>query len=86
MTNGEATITAANGDQLDFTFTGSSVETANGFDDTIDYTITGGTGRFASATGGGVIHSTDEAPISPTEVPFVFNLEGVISTVGSGKK
>jgi hypothetical protein len=84
--NGVATITAASGDQLDLTFTGSGVKTANGFNDTIDYTITGGTGRFAGATGSGVIHSTDEAPISPTEIPFVFDLEGVISTVGSSKK
>jgi hypothetical protein len=86
MEKGEATLTAASGDQLDLTFTGSSVKTANGFDDTIDYTITGGTGRFARASGSGVIHSTDEAPISPTQIPFVFDLEGVISTVGSSEK
>jgi hypothetical protein len=86
MENGEATLTAANGDQLDLTFTGTSVRTANGFDDTIDYTITGGTGRFTGASGSGVIHSTDQTPISPTEIPFTFDLEGVISTVEPGKK
>jgi hypothetical protein len=85
MENGKATITAANGDQLDLAFTGTSKRTANGFDDTIDYTITGGTGRFTGASGSGVIHSTDETPISPTEIPFTFDLEGVISTVGSSK-
>jgi hypothetical protein len=84
--NGKATLTAAKGDQLDLSFTGSSVTTANGFDDTINYTITGGTGRFAEASGSGVIHSTDQTPISPTEIPFTLDLEGVISKAGPDRK
>jgi hypothetical protein len=84
LENGEATITAANGDQLYLDFTGMGVLVApHQFQDTINYTIEGGTGRFEDASGSGVINSTDETPISATEIPFVFDLVGVISTVGS---
>jgi hypothetical protein len=85
VTGGTATITAANGDRLFLAFSGTGVRTGpSQFDDTLSYTITGGTGRFGGASGSGVIHSTDE-PSTPTgQVPFVFDLEGVISTVGSG--
>jgi hypothetical protein len=82
--DGQATITAANGDEIFIAYSGTGVPTANGFNDTFSYTITGGTGRFSGASGSGVITSTDE-PGTPTHVPFVFDLEGVISTVGSSK-
>jgi hypothetical protein len=83
VVEGHATITAANGDTLTLDYTGVGSRTANGFDDTFGFVITGGTGRFAGATGFGMIHSSDD-PGTPTQVPFTFNLEGVISTVGSG--
>ena len=51
---GHAVITAANGDELEFDFGGTAVTDATGnitFDG--DWTITGGTGRFGDAQGGG---------------------------------
>lgn len=81
VSDGQATIIAANGDSLSLTFNGSGVRTLYGFEDTFNYTITGGTGRFTGASGSGVIHSTNEAG-TPTQVPFSSNLEGVISMVG----
>jgi len=49
---GAFTITAANGDQLSGTFTGQGVPAGAGASSiTEDMTITGGTGRFAAATG-----------------------------------
>ncbi|MGE5754600.1 MAG: hypothetical protein ACM35G_02620, partial [Planctomycetaceae bacterium] len=83
VSDGRATITAANGDQLDLRFTGLGDLTANGFNDTFRYTITGGTGRFAGASGGGNIDSTNEPHTIPTQVPFLLDLEGVIATVKS---
>ena len=54
-TTGTATFVAANGDQLFATQTGSGTSTGIGVGETIDvtnvYTITGGTGRFADASG-----------------------------------
>jgi hypothetical protein len=48
---GHAVLTAANGDQLYATFTGTGV-VAGGVATVVEtYTITGGTGRFAGATG-----------------------------------
>jgi hypothetical protein len=82
--DGRATITDAAGDQLFLVFGGAGVFTEpSQFDDTFVYTVTGGTGRFAGASGDGFIQSTDE-PGTATEVPFVFNLDGVALTVGSG--
>jgi hypothetical protein len=82
VTDGRATITDADGDQLFLAFGGAGVLTGPGqFDDTFVYTVTGGTGRFAGAVGGGVIQSTDE-PGTATEVPFTFDLNGIVLTVG----
>jgi hypothetical protein len=48
---GEVTITAANGDELTFWFEGSlNAATGEGWG---DFWFTGGTGRYANATGGG---------------------------------
>jgi hypothetical protein len=69
--DGQATITAANGDQLSCSFTGSGYSTANGFNDTFSYAITGGTGQFTGVNGSGHIHSTDIPPTGPTQVPFI---------------
>lgn len=85
VTDGKATITAANGDQLNIAFSGTGIRTGpSQFDDTFSYTIIGGTGRFEGAGGSGVIHSTDEPSTSTGEVPYTFDVDGVISTVGSG--
>jgi len=49
-------FTAANGDEIDADITGGRVNelcAGGGFEIIIDYTIMGGTGRFAGATGGG---------------------------------
>ena len=58
--DGQATLTAANGDMLFATYTGGSSDVAGfpvvGFMDT--FTITGGTGRFANASGGGTESGT----------------------------
>ena len=82
--DGRATITDAAGDHLFLVFGGAGVFTEPcQFDDTFDYTVTGGTGRFAGARGDGFIRLTDE-PGTATEIPFVFNLDGVVLTVGSG--
>lgn len=59
--NGQLTIVAANGDELRATYHGTLVpsplppfSTING-----SYTITGGTGRFSGATGGGTLGGTE---------------------------
>lgn len=92
---GTLTITAANGDKLNLSYTGAGTlistpaQLQQGivrFNDTFHYTITGGTGRFEGATGSGVILAVDGVPQSPGLEPFAFNLDGVISTVGSGHK
>ena len=70
-------FTAANGDQLFSTVVGGfiSPNTATG-----TYTFTGGTGRFANATGGA------EFVIStPDGVHFSVEFNGTLSSVGSNK-
>jgi hypothetical protein len=82
--DGRATIADAAGDQLFLVFGGAGVFTKpSQFDDTFAYTVTGGTGRFVGASGDGFIRSTDK-PGTATEFPFVFNVDGVVVTVGSG--
>ena len=48
---GSAVIVAANGDELFGTFSGSGTNTASGSQGTVTTTVTGGTGRFESASG-----------------------------------
>jgi hypothetical protein len=50
VTNGVATLVAANGDEVHMTYDGQTVALAPQTLD-LDYVITGGTGRFASAEG-----------------------------------
>src|SRR6266540_2989665 len=54
------TITAANGDQVSIAGNGVSCPGSdqNVFQDTVHFTITGGTGRFAEASGSGTIQTT----------------------------
>jgi hypothetical protein len=85
--DGEATVTAANGDQLFLSFMGAGVRTINGFNDTFLYEVVGGTGRFAGASGTGPILSSDKGVSAPfvdgrghlvETSPFVFDLSGVL--------
>jgi hypothetical protein len=55
---GAATFTAANGDTLTATIDGQATPTSPGMLSIVEnYTITGGTGRFAGATGTFTLHS-----------------------------
>ena len=71
----EATQVAANGDKLFLTYQGAFID-ADG-DSVGTFRITGGTGRFAGASGSGTFVSLDGGD----EV----SERGTISTVGSGK-
>jgi hypothetical protein len=73
---GSVTITAANGDQLTFDYTGFlNAETGEG---TGTFTFTGGTGRFADATGGGTFDAFIDLSL-PTDQPMTVTLDGKIS-------
>jgi hypothetical protein len=83
VTGGTETTIATDGDELFLAFSGFGVRIGPGqFSDTFIYTITGGTGQFKNARGSGVIHSTDGQGTG-SQVPFVFDLAGVISA-GNG--
>jgi len=77
---------AANGDEISGTFEGymCPTETPGVYDNHETAEITGGTGRFANATGhfelGGQLDFTTTPP------SFVLPWEGVISSVGSGRR
>ena len=73
--DGTETITAANGDQLTFKFTGNLyVLTSEGKG---TFTFTSGTGRFAQATGGGTFYALIEP--APTNQTMTVVLDGTIS-------
>jgi hypothetical protein len=56
---GAATFTAANGDTLTATVDGQATPTSPGVLSIVEvYTVTGGTGRFADATGSFTLEST----------------------------
>lgn len=79
--DGYGITTAANGDQIFGTYTGS----ITGFDSFIDIvTITGGTGRFENISGS-FIEYGEVALTSETTFDYVITMEGEISSVGSGK-
>jgi hypothetical protein len=72
-------FTAANGDTLTADFTGTATLLAPGVLSTVDAaTITGGTGRFAGATGSFVAERTFFVATGTTTGSF----EGTISSVG----
>ena len=80
---GQYLFVAANGDTLTATFTGASTPTA---DPTVLYieenaTITGGTGRFAGATGSFVCERLYDTVAGTTTGSF----EGTISSPGASK-
>jgi len=74
--NGSVTITAANGDTVKFDYTGI-LNAANG-EGTGTFNITGGTGRFAGATGGGTFFAAINFSSGPVNAPMTVVLDGQI--------
>ena len=69
--NGTRTITAANGDQIFTSFTGSSTPVVNGMNGAdLQETITGGTGRFANASGSFTTKARNNIPASSFKADF----------------
>jgi hypothetical protein len=78
---GTYTFTAANGDQLFASFTGEALTTPPIVVLVENATITGGTGRFAGATGSFTAHRVFDQPAGWT----TGTMTGTISMTGSGK-
>ena len=73
---GLVTVTAANGDQLTFDYEGElHAVTGEGLG---TFTFTGGTGRFAGATGGGTFQALIDTSL-PQQQPMKVILKGSIS-------
>jgi hypothetical protein len=73
---GSVTITAANGDQLTFDYEGLlNPLTGEGYG---TFTFTGGTGRFAGATGGGTFDASIDVSL-PDDQPMTVVLDGTIN-------
>jgi hypothetical protein len=70
-TDGIATLATANGDLLTLTYGSGTISAAEGyrllFEST--FTVTGGTGRFAEATGGGMQHGVFVGTPPPPGLP-----------------
>ena len=77
VTNGSFTMTAANGDTVSGTYSGQALPGLVGY--VVSGPITGGTGRFAGATGFLVWHGT----VDPAALTFADEITGTISSVGS---
>jgi hypothetical protein len=76
----DAVFTYRNGDELHFSSVGIGIPDEFGNSDfSGDYTITGGTGRFKDATGGGTYAGTFTAATSSAH----FTMDGVISDFGT---
>jgi hypothetical protein len=83
FTDGEFAFTAANGDQLVGTYFGDFVPLDQPLFTIVGhFTFTGGTGRFAGASGGG--NASGVQNLATGEATVV--LEGTISSVGSSRK
>ena len=67
---GAATFTAANGDTLTATVAGRRPDIPTTLSIVEVYTITGGTGRFADATGGFTLESTVDQPTGVSSGSF----------------
>ena len=75
---GTWTLTAANGDMLFLEMTGSGIDPTHGFG---DFTVVGGTGRFAEATGSYEQIITFALPLGTADsIPYTDVLEGTISS------
>jgi hypothetical protein len=80
-TSGSNALTAANGDVLQTEFSGTVCQSApftDAFDLTATYTITGGTGRFANATGTGTTISHAEFGPGFSAGPDTITTSGII--------
>ena len=73
---GSVTIVAANGDQVTFDYEGE-LDGVTG-EGTGTFTFTGGTGRFAGATGQGTFDAHIDLSL-PTDQPMTVTLDGKIS-------
>lgn len=80
ITKGEAIFTAANGDQVFARHSGQVTGSPPVLAFEIHYTVTGGTGRFAGASGG--IDATGDFDVRTRG--GTASLDGVISSPGSG--
>jgi len=78
FTGGQYTFTAANGDTISGTYGGQLIPAGNAFTIQGQFTITGGTGRFTGATGGG---AATGAQFLNGEAKLI--LTGTISSLGS---
>ena len=75
---GTWTLTAANGDMLFLEMTGSGIDPTHGFG---DFTVVGGTGRFAEATGSYEQIITFALPLGTADIiPYTDVFEGTISS------
>ena len=74
---GEVTITAANGDTLSFSFFGTLNPLT--FEGTGDFIFTGGTGRFAGATGHGTFDALIDVSHGPVGAPMTVALDGHVT-------
>jgi hypothetical protein len=85
---GTFTITAANGDQIFITSVGHSLQPPTLKETVEDVTVTGGTGRFAGATGSWFMDAHVAFVFGDPDIinPYVATLEGTISTPGANKK
>ena len=83
FTDGIFTFTAANGDTIFGIYSGRLVPTATPglFQVDGEFTIEGGTGRFANASGGG--DASGEVNLTDPTLPATVIFDGSISTVGS---
>jgi hypothetical protein len=79
FTDGVEVLTAANGDAIFLSYSGLPRPTTapGGFIGEMAFTIAGGRGRFAGATGSGVM--TSMATAAPPKVSFTRTLEGTIT-------
>ena len=73
------TITSANGDQIFLSGNGTSCPASPAvFQDTVTFAVTGGTGRFAGASGSGTLHTTIDIT-SLTTATFTATISGSIA-------
>lgn len=78
------TLTAANGDEVFVTASGTFCQTSvSSATDTGTFQVTGGTGRFVGATGGGAYDSTININATWSGGTSTSTYTGTISTVGS---
>ncbi len=77
ITNGFFTLTAANGDTISGTYSGQALPGLTGY--VVSGPITGGTGRFAGASGFLIWHGT----VDPAALTFSDVVTGTISSVGA---